>query len=133
MDERNLHEYARAKHAEMVEAGLVFDRKMLRWNDIVAVGLRYDALGVDQDISRIHGGIDEALEVCVKARDQNIRWPISIVRTYSHIGHHDEFMKTPFFGPWQLIPGPDFQRVTDDFPRWMCADWMLAREPGLLQ
>ena len=65
LDEQTLHTYAREKAAAMI--GAEFDKKMLRWNDVVAVGVFYSDCGVAPSMDVARYGIVEALQACDKA------------------------------------------------------------------
>ena len=66
VDLARLHRFAR-RHAEKRKAqGAEFDKKQLRWNDIVAVGVFYGRCGAEFDMDAARGGVQEAVDSCIK-------------------------------------------------------------------
>ena len=61
---KELHIYARKQHEEMKSSGHKFDKKQLRWNDIVRVGVEYMQLGFIADPQTGLAGVREALMCC---------------------------------------------------------------------
>lgn len=68
---KELHSRARAVHESLVDFGHVFDKKMLRFNDVVEACLRYADCGLD-DIKfdtycdRAFSALPEVLASCIK-------------------------------------------------------------------
>lgn len=63
-----LHVYSRALEADFRDRGAVFDKKMLRHNDTVAVGQHYANLGpvTGRTFRTAKDGVREAVLACVK-------------------------------------------------------------------
>ena len=59
--EKHLHIFARSSFVKM---NFKPDKSLLRWNDIVAVGVHYYKCGMPRDISIAEDGVIEALEAC---------------------------------------------------------------------
>jgi hypothetical protein len=65
--ETELHTYARAYAAERV-----LDKKQLRWNGIVAVGVHYARCGNSADIEIAKAGIRDAVDACTIGNSMHI-------------------------------------------------------------
>lgn len=64
--EVHLHAFARAYADQRASKGAIFDRKMLRYNDIVAVGVFYSRCRVTPSVDVAVAGVREAVDACVK-------------------------------------------------------------------
>ena len=69
VDEGKLHALARAEVERLTKKGAEFDRKLLKYNDIVETGIRYARCGndpaKDQDIAE--SGVLNAVAACVRS------------------------------------------------------------------
>ena len=76
LNEQRLHQYARAIVQEHKARGVIFDKKQLRFNDIVLVGKRYSEMLSDGHEHRIHdvamGGVRDAVDACIKGSDMHV-------------------------------------------------------------
>lgn len=74
-----LHKYAREYADLRRSSGADFDKKHLRWNDIVAVGEFYGAIGC-----KPKEGVREAVDACVKGDPQYIagRGPLTMIQPW---------------------------------------------------
>ena len=66
LDEPELHIAARRMAEDMAARGASFEKKMLRWNDIVAVGVFYSDCGAAPSMATAISGVKEALDACNK-------------------------------------------------------------------
>lgn len=64
--EKQLHNEARAYAEKRRGLGAVFDKKALRWNDVVAVGNFYAKCGAKWTMAVAISGVREAIDACVK-------------------------------------------------------------------
>lgn len=64
--EKQLHAIAREYAAGLQGRGAILDKKVLRWNDIVAVGVFYGSCCTPWSSDSAAAGIREAVDACVK-------------------------------------------------------------------
>ena len=100
-----LHEFAREVVVRMKSYGVIFDKKMLRFNEIVAVGLNWSRMGFVPSDGIARAGIMDAINACVKFNPHQITWNY----------HADREAFGPFFGR-DYIPGRG--------PETMIQKWM---------
>jgi hypothetical protein len=65
IDENRLHIYARELVDKYKSDGSQFDKKQLRFNDIVNIGLHYSRCGTIPSQAIAESGIHEAVEACI--------------------------------------------------------------------
>lgn len=85
LDEPKLHVAARQIAEDMTARGASFDKKMLRWNDVVAVGVFYSDCGAAPSLATAILGIKEALDACNKndpAAHVSGRGPLSMIQEW---------------------------------------------------
>lgn len=72
IDEEKLHSYARERVTALKAVGVVFDKKQLRFNDIVDVGLFYAACGDNVSTDIVYAGICDAVDACIPENPMHI-------------------------------------------------------------
>lgn len=79
--DEELHIEARRYTEQRKAAGAIFDKKMLRFNDIVAVGRFYGQCG---DGLAAIAGVREAVDACVKGDPQYVpgRGPLTMIQPW---------------------------------------------------
>ena len=65
--EKQLHVYARRRVARMQRWGRTLDKRQLRFNDIVRVGMEYMRHGEPQRVKVAFYGVKQAIDACCPA------------------------------------------------------------------
>jgi hypothetical protein len=88
IDESKLHELARAEVDRHKARGALFDKKALRFNDIVAAGVHYSRCGAIQRQGVAEDGVREAVEACVIGSAMHVpgRGPLTMIQTWMEAG-----------------------------------------------
>jgi len=84
IDPQSLHAHARAYATALKAAGAMFDKKHLRFNDIVEVGLHYSRCGVSPSLDVALAGVREAVDACVIDDPQYIagKGPLTMIQLW---------------------------------------------------
>ena len=118
-----LHREAR-EYADLCKwKGAEFDKKHLRWNDIVEVGIFYADCGVSWSMDVALAGVREAVDACIKEISRRPRPNVLAKKPWWLVRQQSWVRIRPYFdfvGPMQ----PDPQYIEKQGPPTMIYPWM---------